>query len=96
MADVIFTAEEKKLLSRQDMAILRAHVLHHIQTSPEIRQIISGLDEKARKRLVDKVHPRIRTVLRSHAEPLFHRLKRKAQPGTAGGGRKKGGRKKSR
>jgi hypothetical protein len=91
MASVIFTAEEKKGLSREDMAILHEHVLHHIQTSPEIRRLIAQ-----RRAEFVRIHPRIRNILRSKAEPLRQRLKQQSAAGPAAGGRKKGGRKKKR
>ncbi len=85
MADVIFTAQECKGLSKKDFAILHEHVLHHIQTSPEIRRLIS----QRRKKFV-QIHPSIKSELRSKVRPLLQRLnsKRRQAP-LAPAGRKK-------
>jgi hypothetical protein len=93
MASVIFTAAERKGLDEKDIALLHEHVLHCIQTSPEIRQLI-----KERRAEFVRFHPRVREVLRKKASPLLQRLKRQAAAGAAGGGRRKkgGGRKKKR
>ena len=95
MASVIFTDQELRGLNARDLAILHEHVLHHIQTSREIRGMIAQ-----RRRQFVQLHPSIRQHLRSKADPLRKRLLQSA----AGGGRKKkgdgrkkkgGGRKKS-
>jgi len=67
----VFTDEEVRGLSKKDIALLRAHVVHHIQTSPEIRRIIYG-DPKIVTR-----HPKIRQILKREAAALHRRLKKK-------------------
>lgn len=81
MADVIFTAQERKGLSEKDLAMLHEHVLHHIQTSQEIRRLIS----RQRKEFVE-LHADIKKTLKRKARPLLERLKQQATPGA---GRKK-------
>jgi hypothetical protein len=89
VAIVIYTPNERKGLSQKDLALLHEHVLHYIQTSPEIRRIIS----QKRKAFV-RIDPRIRRILRSKTDALLKRLKQQATAGAARGGRKKGGRRK--
>jgi hypothetical protein len=91
MADVIFTKQELTGLSTEDMVLLREHVLNHIQTSAEVRQLIA----QRRKEFVE-MHPRMRATLRRKADALRERLKQQSRSASGGGGRKKrGGRKKS-
>jgi hypothetical protein len=74
MADVIYTVEEREGLSDKDRELLHQHVLHHIQTSQEIRKIIS----EQRKKFVE-MDSRIKEILRKKADPLRKRLKQQAR-----------------
>jgi len=67
----VFNKEELKGLSEEDKSILKAHVHHLIQTSPEIRQIFDS-DLTA-----VTSHPGIRSVLRREAGALHERLTKK-------------------
>jgi hypothetical protein len=67
----VFTDKEVQGLSKKDIALLRAHVVHLIQTSAEIRRIIHD-DPKIVTR-----HPKIREILRREAGALHKRLKKK-------------------
>jgi hypothetical protein len=67
----VFTDKEVQGLSKKDIALLRAHVVHLIQTCAEIRQIIHD-DPKIVTR-----HPKIREILRREAGALHKRLKKK-------------------
>jgi hypothetical protein len=67
----VLSEKEVKGLSKKDRAMLRAHVVHHIQTSPEIREVIHKTPK-----LVTK-HPRIRAILRREIGAMHRRLKQK-------------------
>ena len=64
----VFDDDEVEGLTEQDKAMLKEHILHYIQTSPEIRRIIS---EKP-KTLTEIVE--IRDILRRKAGKLQRRL----------------------
>jgi hypothetical protein len=76
----VYTDEEVRGLSKDDIALLRRHVVHHIQTSAEIFRIIHD-DPK-----IVTIHPAIRAVLRKEAGALHKRLKKKR---TGAGARKR-------
>ena len=67
----VFDDEEVKALDDKDKALLKEHILHHIQTSAEIRRILHS-DPK----LLTK-HPEIRKALRKKAGSLQKRLTKK-------------------
>jgi hypothetical protein len=67
----VFTDQEMEGLSKTDRALLRKHVLHHVQTASGILQII-----RADPTVLTK-SPQIRQKLRKAAGPLHKRLKRK-------------------
>jgi hypothetical protein len=75
----VFSNEEVKGLSKNDIALLKAHVLHHIQTSREIRQILNR-DRTLRRKLTRD--PRINKILRREAVALKNRLEEKKRAGT--------------
>jgi len=64
----VFTDGEVKKLHAKHKAQLKKHILRHIQTSAEIRRIIS-----ADPTLLTS-HPRIRKILRKKAGALHKRL----------------------
>ena len=70
----VFSNKEVKGLSKQDIALLKAHVLHYIQHSAEIRQILNA-DRKLLRKLTRD--PRINKILRREAAPLKKRLEKK-------------------
>ena len=70
----VFSNKEVKRLSKKDIALLKAHVLHHIQTSPEIRRILDADRTLLRKLTRDR---RINKILRREAAPLKKRLEKK-------------------
>jgi hypothetical protein len=72
----VYTDKEVQGLSKEDIALLRRHVVHHIQTSAEIRRIIHD-DPK-----IVTIHPDIRAILRREAGALHKRLKEKRRAGT--------------
>ena len=57
----VFSNKEVKGLSKKDIELLKAHVLHHIQTSPEIRRILHSDRTLLRKLTRDR---RINKILR--------------------------------
>lgn len=67
----VFTDEEVADLSEEDKAILKAHIVHQIQTSPHIRQIIHNNPKYVTN------DPDARTILRREAGALRERLKKK-------------------
>ena len=67
----VFDDTEVEALDEKDKTILKEHILHHIQTSAEIRRIIS-----ANPKLLTR-HPRIRRILRTKAGTLHKRLQKK-------------------
>jgi hypothetical protein len=67
----VFTNIEVRELNEKDKALLKEHILHYIQTSAEIRRIIS-----ANPKLLTR-HPRIRRILRTKAGTLHKRLQKK-------------------
>lgn len=73
MGDVVgvYTNEEVRGLSAEDVAMLRAHVIHHIQTAPEIRDIIYD-----KPKPIVESDSRIRGILREKTRALYERLKR--------------------
>ena len=73
----VFSNEEVKELSKSDIALLKAHVLNHIQTSTEIRRILSRDRTLLRKLTRD---PRINKVLRREAAAL-KRVRRRGRLG---------------
>jgi hypothetical protein len=76
----VFTNIEVRELDEDDKALLKEHILHHIQTSAEIRRIIH-----ANPKLVTR-NRRIRKILRTKAGALHKRLKKKVT-GKSGQGR---------
>ena len=66
----VFDDEEVEELTERDKAILKEHILHHIQTAAEIRRVIS---EKP-KTLTEVGE--IRDILRRKASKLQRRLTR--------------------
>ena len=69
----VFANHEVKGLSKKDIALLKAHVLHQIQTSAEIRRILNR-DRKLLRTLTRD--PRINKILRRGAVALKKRLER--------------------
>jgi hypothetical protein len=69
----VFSNKEVKALSKKDIALLKAYVLHLIQHSPEIRQILNA-DRKLLRRLTRD--PRINKILRKEAAALKKRLEK--------------------
>jgi hypothetical protein len=67
----VFSDDEVKELNDKDRALLKQHILHHIQTSAEIRRIID-----ANPKLLTR-DPGIRKTLRTKAGNLHKRLKKK-------------------
>jgi len=67
----VLSKGQLKGLSKKDKAQLKEHVVHFIETSPEIRKIIDK-----NPKLVTK-NPRIRAILRREAGPMLEQLKRK-------------------
>jgi hypothetical protein len=70
----VFSNEEVKGLTAADIQLLKAHVIHHIQTSPEIRRILHADRKLLRKLTTDK---RINKILRKEAAAMKKRLERK-------------------
>jgi ribosomal protein S13 len=66
----VFDDDEVKGLTEQDKAILKEHIQHHIQTSPEIRRIISE-----KPKTLTEIEE-IRDILRRKAGKLQRRLTR--------------------
>ena len=69
MANIVFSDDERKGLSRDDIELLHQHILQQIQTSTEIRDIITT------RELLDR-YPRIKQILHDKVNPLRERLKR--------------------
>lgn len=69
----VFSNKEVKALSKKDIELLKAYVLHLIQHSPEIRQILNA-DRKLLRKLTRD--PRINKILRREAVALKKRLER--------------------
>jgi hypothetical protein len=69
----VFSNKEVKRLSKKDIALLKAHVLHHIQNSAEIRRILNS-DRKLLRTLTR--NPRINKILRREAAALKKRLEK--------------------
>jgi hypothetical protein len=70
VADIVFSNDERQGLSREDIELLHQHILQQIQTSTEIRDIITS------KQLLDSF-PRIKHILYDKVNPLRERLKRR-------------------
>ncbi len=70
----VFSNAEEKGLSAKDIALLKAHVIHHIQTSPDIRRILHS-DRKLLRKLTRD--PRINKILRREAAAMKKRLEKK-------------------
>jgi hypothetical protein len=70
----VFSNAEVKGLSAKDIALLKAHVIHHIQTSPDIRRILHS-DRKLLRKLTRD--PRINKILRREAAAMKKRLEKK-------------------
>jgi hypothetical protein len=70
----VFSNEEVKGLSAKDIALLKAHVLHLIQTSPDIRRLLHS-DRKLLRKLTRD--PRINKILRREAIAMKKRLEKK-------------------
>jgi hypothetical protein len=83
----VFSNEEVKELSKNDIALLKAHVLNQIQTSKEIRQILSRDRTLLRKLTRD---PRINKVLRREVAALKRRLEEKKRAGAVRKKRRRG------
>ena len=69
----VFSNKEVKGLSKKDIALLKAHVLHHIQNSAEIRRILNA-DRNLLRRLTKD--PRINRILRREVAALKGRLEK--------------------
>jgi hypothetical protein len=69
----VFSNKEVKALSKKDIALLKAYVLHLIQHYPEIRQILNA-DRKLLRKLTRD--PRINKILRKEAAALKKRLEK--------------------
>ncbi len=69
----VFSNKEVKGLSKKDIELLKAHVLHHIQTSPEIRRILHSDRTLLRKLTRDR---RINKILRIKVAALKRRLEK--------------------
>jgi hypothetical protein len=69
----VFSNKEVKALSKQDIALLKAYVLHLIQHSAEIRQILES-DRKLLRKLTRD--PRINKILRREAIAMKRRLEK--------------------
>jgi hypothetical protein len=69
----VFSKEEVKKLSKKDIALLKAYVLHLIQHSPEIRRILESDPKLLRGLTKDQ---RINRILRKAAAPLKKRLEK--------------------
>jgi hypothetical protein len=67
----VFTDDEVKELTINEKNLLKEHIIQHIQTSAEIRRIISD-DPK-----LLTGNPKIRKILRRKAGKLQRRLKKK-------------------
>jgi hypothetical protein len=70
----VHSKDEVKDLTPDERALLKQHVLHHLQTSEEIQKII-GANPKLLKALTKD--PKIKTLLRKKARPLYSRLNQK-------------------
>jgi hypothetical protein len=64
----VFTAQELASLKPKHREVLEQHVLLHLQSSPEVHQIIE-------KHLKKKTHERIRKAARRRLDPIYQRLK---------------------
>jgi hypothetical protein len=69
----VFSKEEVKKLSKKDIALLKAYVLHLIQHSPEIRRILESDPKLLRGLTRDQ---RINRILRKEAASLKKRLEK--------------------
>jgi hypothetical protein len=69
----VFSNKEVRRLSKKDIELLKAHVLHHIQTSPEIRRILEADRTLLRKLTRDR---RINRILRKKVAALKRRLEK--------------------
>jgi hypothetical protein len=69
----VFSKEEVKKLSKKDIALLKAYVLHLIQHSPEIRRILESDPKLLRGLTKDQ---RINRILRKEAASLKKRLEK--------------------
>lgn len=69
----VFSNKEVKALSKKDIALLKAYVLHLIQHSAEIRRILHS-DRKLLRKLTRD--PRINKILRKEAAALKKRLEK--------------------
>jgi hypothetical protein len=69
----VFSKEEVKKLSKKDIALLKAYVLHLIQHSPEIRRILESDPKLLRGLTRDQ---RINRILRKEAAALKKRLEK--------------------
>ena len=69
MAKIVFSDQERQGLSQEDIALLHEHILQQIQTSTEIRDLITS------EELLNK-YPRIKQILHDKVDPLRQRLKR--------------------
>jgi hypothetical protein len=72
----VYKDKEVEDLTDADKSLLKEHILNHIQTSPEIRRIVS-----ANPRLLRKLtkNPQINKVLRQKTGSLQKRLKKRAK-----------------
>jgi hypothetical protein len=69
----VFSSKEVKALSKKDIVLLKAYVLHLIQHSAEIRRILNS-DRKLLRKLTRD--PRINKILRKEAAALKKRLEK--------------------
>jgi hypothetical protein len=69
----VFSDKEVEGLSDEDKALLKEHILSHIQTSAEIRRIVS-----AKPKLLTG-NKKIRNILRRKAGALQKRLKKQSK-----------------
>jgi hypothetical protein len=70
----VHTPKEVKALTPRERALLKQHVLHHLQTSEEIHKIIHT-NPKLLTALTR--HPKIKKILRKRARPMYDRLQQK-------------------
>ena len=63
----VFTDQELAVLKGKYKAILKAHLLMHLRTSPAVHKIIRSE--------LKKKHPKIRKALKAKLLPTYNRLK---------------------
>jgi len=71
----VHTNADVKGLSDEEKALLKEHVLHHLQSSEEIRRII--INKKGALPGFLKKNKEIQKILKRKARPFLNRLKKK-------------------